>query len=188
MKTSDFATTHPSETSQKATSAVSKLRKYVALCGAMAVSILLASGNATAKAHPSYLTQSYCDGLVDQFVDYGMRSLGKYVNENFSLEYKGGIRNTINFLKQRSEWLSECDAYLNDTANTFVFHNEKNTREIFAAIDALAKELQLVREGVEFPDETGVNNPLPFIKGRYETLATLMDQHHTRILMKKQFQ
>ncbi|WP_241301348.1 hypothetical protein [Microbulbifer elongatus] len=171
-------------------STLPNLRRKVtqALTAAMTLGILLSSGNAAANAHPSYLTESYCDGLVEQFVDSGMRSLGKYVNENFKPEYKGGIRNTINFLKQRSEWLSECDAYLKDTASVHVFHDEKNTKDIFAAIDALAKELQLVREGVEYPDESGANNPHPFIKSRYETLAELMDQHHTRILMKKQFQ
>ena len=169
---------------------LSRLRQRVsqALCTAATGCILLVSSNTTANTHPSYLTESYCDGLVEQFVDSGMRSLGKYVNENFKPEYKGGIRNTINFLKQRSEWLTECDAYLKDTASTHVFYNEKNTKDIFTAIDALAKELQLVREGVEYPDESGANNPHPFIKNRYETLAQLMDQHHTRILMKKQFQ
>ncbi|WP_221296187.1 hypothetical protein [Microbulbifer hydrolyticus] len=148
----------------------------------------LCATTATAKAHPSYLTESYCNTLVEQFVDYGMRSLGKYVNENFKPQYKGGIRNTINFLNQRSEWLGECDAYLADTAQTRIFYDEQNTKAIFDAMKDLAKELQLVRDGVEYPDETGANNPRPFIKSRYETLATLVDQHHTRMLMKKQFQ
>ena len=184
MKTPNFTSAHSKSLSQP------NLRQRFSqlLYATLAFSALLVSGNASANVHPSYLTQSYCDGLVEQFVDSGMRSLGKYVNENFKPEYKGGIRNTINFLKQRSEWLSECNAYLKDTASTHVFHDEKNTKDIFTAIDALAKELQLVREGVEYPDESGANNPHPFIKSRYETLATLMDQHHTRILMKKQFQ
>ena len=154
----------------------------------LAISLLLASSLSFAKAHPSYLTPSYCNSVVEQFVDYGMRSLGKYVNENFKPEYKGGIRNTINFLEQRSAWLSECNDYLLDSGKSYIFYDEKNTRDIFAAIDGLAKELQLVREGVEYPDDAGNNNPTPFIKSRYETLAKLMDQHHTRMLMKKQFQ
>lgn len=147
-----------------------------------------ATTSATAKTHPSYLTDSYCNTLVEQFVDSGMRSLGKYVNENFKPQYKGGIRNTINFLNQRSEWLGECDAYLADTARAHLFHDEQNTKAIFDAMQALAKELQMVREGVEYPDETGSNNPRPFIVSRFETLAELVDQHHTRMLMKKQFQ
>ncbi|WP_242523829.1 hypothetical protein [Microbulbifer salipaludis] len=149
---------------------------------------VFATTTATAKTHPSYLTDSYCNSLVEQFVDSGMRSLGKYVNENFKPQYKGGIRNTINFLNQRAEWLGECDAYWADTASTRVFFDEKNTKAIFDAMQALAKELQMVREGVEYPDETGANNPRPFIKSRYDTLAQLVDQHHTRMLMKKQFQ
>ncbi|WP_299593409.1 hypothetical protein [uncultured Microbulbifer sp.] len=147
-----------------------------------------ATSGATAKTHPSYLTDSYCNTLVEQFVDSGMRSLGKYVNENFKPKYKGGIRNTINFLNQRTEWLGECDSYLADTASTRLFHDEQNTKAIFDAMQALAKELQMVREGVEYPDETGANNPRPFIVSRFETLAELVDQHHTRMLMKKQFQ
>lgn len=158
------------------------------LKAAVVVALFAFSGTAAAKTHPSYLTDSYCNSVVEQFVDSGMRSLGKYINENFKPEYKGGIRNTINFLNQRSEWLGECDVYLIDTAHSHVFHEKKNTKDIFDAMQALAKELQLVREGVEFPDEAGNNNPHPFVKSRYETLAKLVDQHHTRMLMKKQFQ
>ncbi|WGL17383.1 hypothetical protein PVT68_03575 [Microbulbifer bruguierae] len=154
----------------------------------MMAGLMALCGIAEAKEHPSYLSQSYCDSVVEQFVESGMRSLGKYINDNFSLEYKGGIRNTVNFLNQRSEWLSECNDFLRDTSSSYVFYNEENTKDIFDAINALAKELQLVREGVEYPDESGNNNPHPFIKGRFDTLAKLMDQHHTRILMKKQFQ
>ena len=152
------------------------------------ISLLALGGTAQAKSHPSYLNDSYCDSLVEQFVDSGMRSLGKYINENFKPEYKGGIRNTINFLNQRSEWLGECNDYLNDTTQNYVFHDEKNTKAIFDAMNALAKELQLVREGVEYPDGAGNNNPRPFVKSRFDTLAKLVDQHHTRMLMKKQFQ
>jgi len=152
------------------------------------VCLLLASGVSSAKTHPSYLSQEYCDSLVEQFVDSGMRSLDKYINEHFSPEYKGGIRNTIHFLEQRSAWLNECNDYLLDTGKSHVFYSDKTTREIFAAMDALAKELQHVREGVEYRDDAGNDNPTPFIKRRYETLAQLVDQHHTRMLMKKQFQ
>ncbi|WOX05361.1 hypothetical protein [Microbulbifer pacificus] len=144
------------------------------------------NANAT-SSHPAYLDDAYCDSVVEQFVDSGMRSLGKYINENFKPEYKGGIRNTINFLNQRAEWLGECDSYLKDTADSRIFYDEKNTKDIFEAIEALAKELQLVREGVEYPDAVGNNNPRPFVKSRFDTLAKLVDQHHTRMLMKKQF-
>lgn len=150
--------------------------------------LLFASGICSAKTHPSYLSPEYCDGLVKQFIDSGMRSLDKYVNEHFSPEYTGGIRNTVQFLQQRSAWLNECNDYLVDTGQGHIFYNDKSTREIFAALDALAEELQLVREGVEYPDEAGNNNPTPFINSRYATLAELVDQHHTRMLMKKQFQ
>ncbi|WP_288129509.1 hypothetical protein [Microbulbifer sp.] len=149
--------------------------------------LLAISGLAQANTHPSYLTDSYCDSLVEQFIGPGMRSLGKYVNEDFNPVYTGNIRNTINYLDQRAEWLAECNGYLKDTNDTYVFYTEKSTEEIFTAIKALRKELQLVREGVEFPDETGADNPKPFIKNRFDTLAQLVDQHHTRMLMKKQF-
>lgn len=155
---------------------------------ALMLSLLLTSSVSLAKSHPSYLSSDYCDSVVEQFVDSGMRSLDKYVNENFKIEYKGGIRNTINFLEQRADWLNECNDYLLDTSNSYVFYSQENTKDIFTAINALAKELQLVREGVEYPDGAGNNNPTPFIKSRFETLATLIDQHHTRMLLKKQFQ
>lgn len=151
------------------------------------VCLLIISGTSYAKPHPSYLSQKYCDSLVEQFVDSGMRSLGTYINDHFDPKYRGGIRNTINFLEQRSEWLGECNDYLLDTQGSHVFYSDKSTQDIFAAMSALAKELQLVREGVEYPDDAGNNNPMPFIRGRYETLAELVDQHHTRMLMKKQF-
>ncbi|SDZ76890.1 hypothetical protein SAMN05216562_0164 [Microbulbifer marinus] len=152
------------------------------------ICLLLASSVSNAKTHPSYLTEKYCESVVEQFVDSGMRSLGKYVNEHFNPQYKGGIRNTIHFLEQRSAWLNECNDYLLDTGHSHIFYSDQNTKAIFAAIDALAKELQLVRQGVEYPDEAGNNNPAPFIKEHYNTLAKLVDQHHTRMLMKKQFQ
>lgn len=152
------------------------------------ICLLLASSVSNAKTHPSYLNEKYCSSVVEQFVDSGMRSLGKYINEHFNPAYKGGIRNTIHFLEQRSAWLNECNDYLLDTGHNHIFYSDKNTTAIFAAIDALAKELQHVREGVEYPDGAGNNNPAPFIKSRYETLAQLIDQHHTRMLMRKQFQ
>ncbi|WP_308367832.1 MULTISPECIES: hypothetical protein [unclassified Microbulbifer] len=149
--------------------------------------LLMVSGISNAKTHPSYLTPEYCESLVEQFVGSGMRSLDKYVNENFNPAYRGGIRNTIQFLEQRSAWLKECDDYLIDTAQGNVFYSSEISRKIFTAMDALAKELQHVRQGVEYPDDAGNNNPAPFIKRRYETLAQLVDRHHTRMLMKKQF-
>ncbi|WP_105104419.1 hypothetical protein [Microbulbifer pacificus] len=180
MKTPDASAT-------RSFSKFSHARKLVPLITAV-ITCVFAAGNASAtSSHPAYLNDAYCESLVEQFVDSGMRSLGKYINENFKPEYKGGIRNTINFLNQRAEWLGECDAYLSDTASSRVFYDEKNTKAIFEAMDALAKELQLVREGVEYPDAAGNNNPRPFIKSRFDTLAKLVDQHHTRILMKKQF-
>ncbi|WP_346839666.1 hypothetical protein [Microbulbifer sp. SAOS-129_SWC] len=153
-----------------------------------AVCLLLVSSFCSAKEHPSYLSPKYCEGVVDQFVDYGMRSLDRYVNHDFKPEYRGGIRNTIDFLHQRSEWLHECDDYLADTSHGNVFYNKKLTHDIFLAITELARELQHVRDGVEYPDDAGGNNPAPFIKRRYDTLAKLVDRHHTRMLMKKQFQ
>ncbi|WP_299583273.1 hypothetical protein [uncultured Microbulbifer sp.] len=152
------------------------------------LSLLIASTSSSAKTHPSYLTEEYCSSVVEQFVGSGMRSLGKYVNEHFNPEYKGGIRNTIRFLEQRSEWLNECNEYLVDTNNTYIFHSQDDTQDIFMAINELTRELQHVRSGVEYRDDTGNNNPAPFIKRRFTTLAQLVDRHHTRLLMKKQFQ
>ncbi|WP_444935524.1 hypothetical protein ACJJIW_14330 [Microbulbifer sp. JMSA004] len=151
-------------------------------------SLLLISNLSSAKSHPSYLSEKYCGDVVEQFVGSGMRSLDKYINHNFNPEYTGGIRNTIQFLEQRLDWLSECDDYLTDTTKNSVFHSKDDTQKIFSAIRELAKELQHVRSGVEYRDESGNNNPAPFIQRRYETLAQLVDRHHTRILMKKQFQ
>ncbi|MCO1333277.1 hypothetical protein MO867_02885 [Microbulbifer sp. OS29] len=150
--------------------------------------LLLISNLSNAKSHPSYLSDKYCSDVVEQFVNTGMRSLDKYINEHFNPEYKGGIRNTIQFLEQRLDWLNECNSYLTDTTQSSVFHNKGDTQKIFNAIKELAKELQHVRSGVEYQDESGNNDPSPFIKRRYQTLAQLVDRHHTRMLMKKQFQ
>ncbi|WP_444904390.1 hypothetical protein ACJJIU_05250 [Microbulbifer sp. CnH-101-E] len=152
------------------------------------LSLLISSSLSNANTHPSYLTKEYCSSVVEQFVGAGMRSLDKYVNEHFNPEYKGGIRNTIRFLEQRLEWLNECNAYLVDTNNAYVFHSQDDTQNIFSAINELTRELQHVRSGVEYRDDTGNNNPAPFIKRRFATLAELVDRHHTRLLMKKQFQ
>ncbi|WP_444945311.1 hypothetical protein ACJJIP_13100 [Microbulbifer sp. VTAC004] len=150
--------------------------------------LLFTSTQSIANTHPSYLTEKYCSSLVEQFVDSGMRSLDKYINEHFNPEYKGGIRNTIRFLEQRLEWLNECNNYLKDTAQTYVFHSEDDTQSIFSAITELTRELQHVRSGVEYRDDAGNNNPAPYVKRRFEALAQLVDRHHTRMLMKKQFQ
>lgn len=150
--------------------------------------LLLASGLSHAKSHPSYLTPKYCESVVEQFVDSGMRSLDTYVNEHFDPRYRGGIRNTINFLHQRASWLSECNDYLLDTNQGSVFYSKEITQGIFTAMKALATELQHVREGVEYPDAAGNDNPAPFIKRHYQDLAALVDQHHTHMLMEKQFQ
>ncbi|WKD50834.1 hypothetical protein [Microbulbifer spongiae] len=150
--------------------------------------LFIANSQSYANPHPAYLTNDYCNSVVEQFIDSGMRSLDKYINEHFNLEYTGGIRNTIRFLEQRLEWLTECNDYLMDTSNTHVFHNQEDTQNIFTAINALARELQHVRSGVEYRDDAGNNNPAPFIKRRYRDLAQLLDRHHTRMLMQRQFQ
>ncbi|GAA5525599.1 hypothetical protein Maes01_02170 [Microbulbifer aestuariivivens] len=152
------------------------------------LSLLIFCSASYAKPHPPYLTESYCEGLVEQFVGSSMRSLNSYVNQHFNLEYRGGIRNTIHFLDQRIEWLTECNDYLEDTSESTVFYNEGLTQDIFAAIQALSRELQHVQDGVEYSDETGTNNPTPFIKQRYDELAQLVERYHTRVLLDKQFE
>ena len=168
------------------------MKKQSHAFAAITISLLLgfvcSPGHANTGNYPAYLNEAYCTDLTDQFIDSGMRSLEKYVNDHFRPDRRRGISNTISFLDKRGEWLGECNAYLLDVKKSNVFYNEQTTDEIFMAMQALARELKHVKDGVEYPDALGQNNPQPHIRSRFQVLAKAVDKHYTVRLMQKQFQ
>ncbi|WP_347331967.1 hypothetical protein [Marinimicrobium locisalis] len=97
---------------------------------------------------PSYLTASYCQDTSVTFLLRARESLQEYRDSQLKTGHKGGLRNISRFLKQRKEWLQECDRYLAMTDQGRIFRNETTTATIMASIDATIKELdRLVASG-----------------------------------------
>ena len=116
---------------------------------------------------PGYLTANYCQDTSVAFLLRGRDSLQNYRDGKLQTGHKGGMRNISQFLKQRKQWLEECDQYLALTGQGRIFRDEPTTQAIMAAIDATTSELdRLVASG------GGVH----VSAGQAEIAGTRMDQ------------
>ncbi|WP_027328887.1 hypothetical protein [Marinimicrobium agarilyticum] len=133
---------------------------------------------------PSYLTANYCQDTSVTFLLRARESLQTYRDGQLSSGHKGGMRNISNFLKQRKQWLVECDEYLALTGQGRVFRNEATTQAIVAAIDSAIQELdRLVASG----GGIHVAESQAEIAGqRLDQLFTAVDTHRTDLQLRGQ--
>lgn len=134
---------------------------------------------------PSYLTWAYCDDIRMEFMTSTMRSLESYKDKNLNPKFKGPLRNTKSYIEQRKEWLQECDTYLTYTKEKRIFEDEKSTKEIFTAMDAVTKELDSLISStsatVASEEATAVT------RDRFDRLFKTVDDHKTLMHLKGKY-
>ncbi|WGO97095.1 hypothetical protein QFX18_13695 [Saccharophagus degradans] len=135
---------------------------------------------------PGYVTWGYCDDIRMEFMTTTLGSVGNYVENNFDMRYKGGLRNTRNFLAERKEWLQECDQYLQMTGKGHIFETEKTTKQIYAAIDKLTKEFDDLLAGITYSAESGQDSGTILLE-KYRTLFKTVDNHKTLMHLKGKY-
>lgn len=133
---------------------------------------------------PSYLSANYCQDTSVTFLLRARESLQKYRDGQLATGHKGGMRNISNFLKQRKQWLVECDEYLAMTNQGRIFRDDATTEAIMATIDATIKELdRLVASGggIHVPESQAE------IAGqRLDQLFIAVDTHRTDLQLRGQ--
>ena len=134
----------------------------------------------------SYLSWQYCDDIRMEFMTSAMSSLENYQKKHFNPKYKGGMRNTKNYLSQRKEWLRECDNYMRLTAKGRIFDDEKTTKDVFDKIDAVTKELDDLIAGVTYTSSFGQDST-EVVSDKFEDLFKTVDDHKTLMHMKGKY-
>jgi hypothetical protein len=138
------------------------------------------------KEFPSYLTWAYCDDIRMEFMTTTMRSLESYKEKNLNPKFKGGLRNTKNFIDQRKEWLQECDQYLSMTKKKRIFEDDKATDEIFGAMDSVTKELAGLIAGVRYDSAVG-DDSSTVTRDKFDRLFKTVDDHKTLMHLKGKY-
>ena len=132
---------------------------------------------------PSYLTAKYCEDTAMQFVSSTVKSLETYREEHMSLKYKKPMRNTKNFIAQRSQWLHECENYMTLTHKTHVFGTKEQTDAIFVAMNKIENEMQALINGVTYSS----NDQLLVLNTYFDTLFKQVDDHKTMMHLKGRY-
>jgi len=133
---------------------------------------------------PAYLTWKYCDGIAMDFMTSAMRSLNSYHTNNFNTKFKGPLKNTRNYLVQRTEWVKECDNYLKLTKNKRIFGDSKMTDSILASVKKVDEEFAALIEGASYSTE---NDAKEAMGSKIQALAKLVDDHKTIMHMKGRY-
>lgn len=133
-----------------------------------------------------YLNRKYCSDLTKDFMTASLKSLQSYRANQLGTKHRGGMRNTSRYLKQRLDWLTECDRYLTLTNYGRVFKENQTTDDILTAIESVNKELDSLVAGVTYTNETGDSSTLVAAE-KFDHLFKLIDSHKTMLLLKGQF-
>lgn len=135
---------------------------------------------------PGYLSWKYCDGLKSDFVTIDLKSLQSYSGKHFNTKYKGPIKNTVKFLKQRKSWLEECDNYNRLTREERIFHDDKTTVAVFTQIDKINQELEAILGGVTYTSSRG-DQTKEIVAGKFENLYKVVDDHANLMHLKGKY-
>ncbi len=136
---------------------------------------------AAGNKFPSYLSWSYCEDLKLDFMTREVKSLQKYREQQLPALHPGGMNNTRKFLKQRQEWLQECESYITQTGHGHLFENATTTTAIFSSIDAVQRELSSLVGGVTYGQ-----NRATVAGDKFDQFFKLIDTHQTHMLLKGQ--
>lgn len=135
---------------------------------------------------PSYLSWQMCEDTKQTFMRSDLRSLENYRQTRLDTQYKGPMRNIKSFIEQRIEWLRECDNYMNLTQRGHIFKDEATTKNVFAAMEAVARELDRAIQGVTYL-ATGDEDPNAIIARRFDSLFKILHDHRDYMLLRGQF-
>jgi len=133
-----------------------------------------------------YLNRKYCSDISIEFMTTTLKSLQSYRFKHLESKHRGGMKNTSRFIKQREEWLQECDQYLSLTKQGRVFKDDKTTGQIMAALKAVSKELESLVKGVTYASD-GSRNSTTVAAEKFDKLFTLIDNHKTLLQLRGQF-
>jgi hypothetical protein len=137
------------------------------------------------NSFPSYLTEKYCNDIKLDFMTSSIKSLQHYKDKQLASRHRGGMRNIQRYLKQRQDWLLECDNYLSATSqHKRLFRNEETTDEIFTAIDSVSTELGSLIAGVTYADEPTEEDTV--VEEKFDQLFQLVEAHQTLLLLRGQ--
>ena len=135
---------------------------------------------------PDYLTTKYCDDIRMDFMTSAVRSLENYQTNHLDIRYKGGMRNIINYIEQRKDWLAECDQYLTYIGEGRIFEDEATTEQIFASMDRVEKELTDLSNGVVYT--TSINqDPTDVINARFDEFFQVVEDHKTLMYLQGKY-
>lgn len=140
---------------------------------------------AEGKKFPSYLTWKYCEDLKLDFMTREVKSLQKYRSKQLDSMHRGGMNNTRKFLKQRQEWLHECDSYMAGTDNGRLFKDEPTTDAIFGAMKSVEDELASLIKGVTYSVDAGETGA-SVAGDKFDRFFKLVEDHQTLMLLKGQ--
>lgn len=136
---------------------------------------------------PGYLTWKFCEDTKLSFMEGDIASLENYRSERLNVEHKRRMTNIRDFVVQRKEWLQECDRYLELTQHGRIFTDQATTDEVFAAMDAVTKELNAALKGVTYVSEDSGRGEDVIIGSRFDNLFKLIDTHRTKMMLDSQF-
>jgi len=138
------------------------------------------------KKFPSYLSLQYCDGLKRDFMNIDMTSLQSYSSKHFNTKFSGPIRNIIELIDQREEWLGECDEYVTATRSERIFYDQKTTAAVFDQMAIIRKELKDVLGGVRYTSATG-DETKEIVAEKFEALFVAIDNHKNLMHLKGKY-
>lgn len=135
---------------------------------------------------PSYLSWQMCEDTKQTFMRNDLRSLETYRQTRLDTQYKGPMRNIKSFIEQRIEWLRECDNYMHLTQRGHIFKDQTTTDNVFAAMEAVARELERAIQGVTYL-ATADEAPNAVIARRFDSLFKVLHDHRDYMLLRGQF-
>ena len=135
---------------------------------------------------PSYLTWKFCEDTKASFMEGDIPSLESYRNKRLNSQHKVRMKNIKTFVEQRKDWLQECDQYMDLTEHGRIFKDKETTQKIFAALDAISKELDSLLSGVTYVSEEG-GADTEVIANKFDGLFKLVDDHKTVMMLQRQF-
>jgi len=156
------------------------------LLAVLIIGLTSSFGTLAESSFPSYLTEKYCNDIKLDFMTSSIKSLQHYKDKQLASRHRGGMRNIQRFLKQRQDWLQECDGYLSATSeHKRLFRNEATTDDIFDAINSVSNELGSLIAGVTYTEDPSGNNDT-VVEEKFNQLFQLVEAHQTLLLLRGQ--
>ena len=146
--------------------------------------LLISSHTLAENQFPSYLNGKFCQDTAADFMTTSINSLQRYRHNQLPTLHRGGMNNIRKYILQRTEWLRECDDYLQATTKLRVFKDDKTTEAIFDAMNAVTEELHALIKGVTYASTDGDQSAQAAAK--FDRLFDTVETHKNLMLLKGQ--